>query len=120
MSSRIQRRAARTVKTASQRVLWPMPPLLTSVYDAGSWNCNTNGMPLPFAEPPASLCIVRLSAIGDTCHTVPVVRTIQDTWPSTKLTWIVGKTEHSLLAGLEDVEFVVLDKGLGFSGYTAV
>ncbi len=70
-------------------------------------------MPLPFAQPPESLCIVRLSAIGDTCHTVPVVRAIQDAWPSTKLTWIVGKTEHSLLAGLEGVEFVVLDKGQG-------
>jgi heptosyltransferase I len=77
-------------------------------------------MKLPFAEPPGSLCIVRLSAIGDTCHTVPVVRAIQDAWPSTKLTWIVGKTEHSLLAGLERVELVVLDKGLGLRGYAAV
>ena len=77
-------------------------------------------MPLPFAQPPASLCVIRLSAIGDTCHTVPVVRAIQDAWPSTKLTWIVGKTEHSLLAGLEGVEFVVLDKGQGWRGYAAV
>jgi heptosyltransferase I len=77
-------------------------------------------MQLPFGQPPASLCIVRLSAIGDTCHTVPVVRAIQDAWPGTKLTWIVGKTEHSLLAGLEGVEFVVLDKGLGWRGYAAV
>ena len=77
-------------------------------------------MALPFREPPSSLCIVRLSAIGDTCHTVPVVRAIQDTWPSTKLTWIVGKTEHSLLRGLEGVEFVVLDKSQGWRGYAAV
>jgi heptosyltransferase I len=77
-------------------------------------------MHLPFGQPPASLCIVRLSAIGDTCHTVPVVRAIQDAWPGTRLTWIVGKTEHSLLAGLEGVEFVVLDKGLGLRGYAAV
>jgi heptosyltransferase I len=77
-------------------------------------------MQLPFGEPPATLCIIRLSAIGDTCHTVPVVRAIQDAWPSTKLTWIVGKTEHSLLAGLEGVEFVVLDKGQGLGGYAAV
>ena len=70
-------------------------------------------MQLPFGQPPASLCIVRLSAIGDTCHTVPVVRAIQDAWPSTQLTWIVGKTEHSLLEGLEGVEFVVLDKAQG-------
>ncbi len=77
-------------------------------------------MQLPFGQPPASLCIVRLSAIGDTCHTVPVVRAIQDAWPSTKLTWIVGKTEHSLLGGLEGVELVALDKSQGLSGYLAV
>jgi heptosyltransferase I len=75
---------------------------------------------LPPAEPPQTLCIVRLSAIGDTCHTVPVVRAIQDAWPSTQLTWIVGKTEHSLLRGLERVEFIVLDKAQGLSGYAAV
>jgi heptosyltransferase I len=77
-------------------------------------------MQLPFAEPPESLCIVRLSAIGDTCHTVPVVRAIQDAWPSTRLTWIIGKTEHSLLQGLDGVEFVVLDKAQGLRGYAAV
>lgn len=77
-------------------------------------------MPLPFGQAPASLCIIRLSAIGDTCHTVPVVRAIQRQWPSTHLTWIVGKTEHSLLRGLEGVEFVVLDKSKGLGGYAAV
>jgi heptosyltransferase I len=77
-------------------------------------------MRLPFGQPPGSLCIVRLSAIGDTCHTVPIVRAIQDTWPSTGITWIIGKTEHSLLRGLEGIEFVVLDKALGWRGYAAV
>ena len=77
-------------------------------------------MQLPFGPPPASLCIIRLSAIGDTCHTVPVVRAIQNAWPGTHLTWIIGKTEHSLLKGLEGVEFVVLDKTLGWGGYGAV
>ena len=77
-------------------------------------------MPLPFDHPPEQLCLIRLSAIGDTCHTVPVVRAIQRAWPATKLTWIIGKTEHSLLRGLEGVEFVVLDKSLGWGGYGAV
>src|SRR5204862_34672 len=31
-------------------------------------------MMLPFAEPPRSVCILRLSAIGDTCHVVPIAR----------------------------------------------
>ena len=73
-----------------------------------------------FNEPPDAVCIIRLSAIGDTCHTVPVVRAIQAAWPNTKITWIVGKVEHALLAGLEGVEFIVLDKGRGWAGYVAL
>ncbi len=68
-------------------------------------------------RPPAELCIVRLSAIGDTCHTVPVVRAIQRAWPSTKIVWIIGKVEHGLMAGLEDIELVSFDKSLGLRGY---
>lgn len=70
--------------------------------------------------PPAQLCIVRLSAIGDTCHTVPVVRALQDAWPDTAITWIVGRVELGLLRGLENVEFVTLDKGSGWRGYRRV
>jgi heptosyltransferase I len=72
---------------------------------------------LGIALPPEELCIVRLSAIGDTCHTVPVVRAIQRAWPQTRITWILGRTEHRLLEGLEGVEFAVLDKAAGFRGY---
>lgn len=75
---------------------------------------------LPPSEPPARLCIVRLSAIGDTCHTVPVVRAIQGAWPDTEITWIIGRVEHSLMAGLEGVRFAVLDKSLGWRGYLAL
>ena len=32
--------------------------------------------------PPRSLCLLRLSAIGDTCHVVPIVRTLQHAWPA--------------------------------------
>lgn len=77
-------------------------------------------MSLEFNTPPKRICILRLSAIGDTCHTVPVVRAIQSAWPKTKLTWIVGRVEHELLAGLEDVEFAILDKRRGLSGYADV
>jgi heptosyltransferase I len=72
----------------------------------------------PLVErPPPQLCIIRLSAIGDTCHTVPVVRALQDAWPETKITWIIGRVEHSLMQGLERVELAVLDKSLGWRGY---
>ncbi len=73
-----------------------------------------------FDDPPGEVCIVRLSAIGDTCHTVPVVRALQDAWPDTKLTWIIGKMEYGLLEGLDGVEFVVFDKSRKRNAYLDV
>ncbi len=68
---------------------------------------------LPFAEPPRSVCLLRLSAIGDTCHVVPIVRTLQHAWPNTQLTWIIGKAEARLMALLDGVEFITVDKRAG-------
>lgn len=68
-------------------------------------------------EPPSRLCLIRLSAIGDVCHTVPVVRAIQDAWPATEITWIIGRVEHGLVAGMEGVRFAVLDKSRGWRAY---
>ena len=65
---------------------------------------------LPFAEAPRSVCILRLSAIGDTCHVVPIVRTLQQAWPGTQLTWIIGKAEARLMSLLGGVEFITVDK----------
>lgn len=66
-------------------------------------------------EPPRRLCILRLSAIGDVCHTLPVVRTLQDHWPETHITWIIGKLEHSLLDGITGIEFLPFDKRAGIA-----
>ena len=66
---------------------------------------------IPFVtEPPRSVCILRLSAIGDTCHVVPIVRTLQHAWPATQLTWIIGKSEARLMSLIEGVEFITVDK----------
>jgi heptosyltransferase I len=73
-----------------------------------------------FNTPPESICILRLSALGDVCHVLPVVRTLQDTWPTTKITWILGKLEHKLLGHLPDIEFIVFDKKAGLHGYLAL
>jgi heptosyltransferase I len=71
---------------------------------------------LPLAEPPRSLCILRLSAIGDTCHVVPLIRTLQHVWPTTQLTWIIGKTEARLMKLVAGVELITVDKRAGLSG----
>ncbi|ASP47582.1 glycosyltransferase family 9 protein [Cognaticolwellia beringensis] len=66
---------------------------------------------------PKNLCLLRLSAIGDVCHAVAVVQNIQRQWPDTKITWVIGKIEASLLQGLYGVEFVIFDKRAGLKGY---
>jgi heptosyltransferase I len=59
---------------------------------------------------PEAVCLIRLSAIGDCCHTLPVVRTIQAAWPRTRITWIIGRTELGLLEGASGIEFITFDK----------
>ena len=68
-------------------------------------------------SPPEKICIIRLSAIGDTCHALAVVRAIQDHWPQTHITWIIGKTEAGLLADIPDIEFIIFDKSKGRAAY---
>jgi heptosyltransferase I len=70
---------------------------------------------LPLDGPPLAVCILRLSALGDTCHIVPVVRALQRAWPQAKLTWIIGKTESRLMELIDGVEFITVDKRAGFA-----
>lgn len=72
---------------------------------------------LPFAEPPARICLLRLSAIGDVTHMVPVVASLRAAWPRTEITWCIGRREHGLLEGLAGVRFAILDKRQGWAGY---
>ena len=74
-------------------------------------------MNLVLSKPPEEICLLRLSAIGDTCHVVPVVRTIQAVWPDTRIVWVIGKLEASLMAGLDGVEFIIFDKTRGWRAY---
>lgn len=71
---------------------------------------------MPLTSPPDHICILRLSALGDVSNVVPVVLEIQKHWPDTRITWITGKAEHSLLKGLPGVEFIVYDKKTGIKG----
>ncbi|GKW50000.1 glycosyltransferase family 9 protein [Halomonas sp. NCCP-2165] len=74
----------------------------------------------PLPAHPEHLCVLRLSALGDVCNLVPTVRALQRQWPGVRITWIIGKGEHSLLAGLSGVEFVVYDKATGLAGMRAI
>ncbi len=69
-----------------------------------------------FKTPPAALCILRLSAIGDVCHALSMVQQIHAHYPTTKLVWVIGKTERALFANVTNIHFVVYDKRSGLKG----
>ncbi|CAE6880265.1 COG0859 ADP-heptose LPS heptosyltransferase [Vibrio sp. B1FLJ16] len=73
-----------------------------------------------FTSAPSSLCILRLSAIGDVCNTIATVQAIQKQWPTTHITWITGKLESQLLAAIEGIEVIVFDKKTGLEGYKSL
>lgn len=75
-------------------------------------------MSLPAA--PRSLCLLRLSALGDATHALPLVRTLQRAWPQLPITWILGKGEAKLLEGIDGVELLVFDKKAGWAGIQAL
>ncbi len=69
---------------------------------------------------PQSLCLLRLSALGDVTHVVPLVRTLQRHWPRTRLHWVIDKGGFKLLEGLEGVTFHTYDKQTGLAGMRAL
>ncbi|KAB2823511.1 glycosyltransferase family 9 protein [Aliivibrio finisterrensis] len=73
-----------------------------------------------FTSAPDSLCILRLSAIGDVCHAIAAVQAIQKEWPTTKITWIVGKIEAQLIHDLPGITVIPFDKKMGLKGMKAI
>jgi len=67
-----------------------------------------------------SICLLRLSALGDVTHVVPLVRTLQRCWPDAPLHWIIDPAGRRLLEGLEGVTFHTYDKRSGLAGMRAL
>jgi len=59
---------------------------------------------------PRTICLLRLSALGDVCHGIALVRALRRRWPEARLTWIIGKGEYRLVRALPGIEFIVHDK----------
>jgi len=68
-------------------------------------------------QPLNQICLIRLSALGDCCHALAVIENIQRSSPKTKITWIIGKTEHQLFKDIKGVEFIVADKKKIFASF---
>ena len=77
---------------------------------------------MPPDAAPRSICLVRLSALGDVVMVLPLVRALQSRWPGVRITWVIGRAAHEAVAGLaaEGIEFVVIDKPRRISDYRAL
>jgi len=67
-----------------------------------------------------SLCLLRLSALGDVTHVVPLVHTLQAARPGTPIHWVIDKVGLKLLDGLPGVVFHAYDKRSGVAGMRAL
>lgn len=72
------------------------------------------------ADPPRTVLVIKLSALGDICHTLPVIRTLQRAWPDARFTWVLGRTEAKFIGAISDIEFIEFDKRAGWAGRMAV
>lgn len=77
--------------------------------------------PFPWkGPPPADVCIVMLSALGDAVHVLPVANALKRAWPGTRITWVIQPVAHGLVRGHAAVdEFVVFRRAPGLDGVTA-
>jgi len=66
---------------------------------------------------PERVAIVRLAAIGDVVHALPVVASLRRAWPDSEITWAIQPGPHGLVRPLRDVdEFVLFDRRRGTRG----
>ena len=74
-------------------------------------------MNVPLRKDLRRICLVRLSALGDVCLMVPLVRTLQKGLPPAQISWVISRQMHQLLEGLDGVEFIIIDKSRPLRGY---
>ena len=72
------------------------------------------------ASSPVSICLLRLSALGDVTHVLPLIHTLQHALPQTRLEWIIDPVGYKLVEGLPGVEFHVFAKKSGWGGMRAL
>lgn len=69
-------------------------------------------------QPPKSICIVRLSAIGDVCLMIPLVNLLQKHLPDAQITWVISNPAYQLVQGMPGIDFIVIDKPTSLSDYS--
>ena len=55
-----------------------------------------------------NVLIVKLSSIGDVIHALPVAYAIKETYPDTKITWVVEPAAYELLTNNPTIDKIIL------------
>jgi heptosyltransferase I len=70
---------------------------------------------------PDSVCIVMMSAVGDTVHVLPVVNALKRANPGTRITWVLQPGPATLVRGHPSVdEIIVFDRARGWRAFADV
>ncbi len=66
---------------------------------------------------PRSVCVVMLSALGDTVHVLPVVSALKRAWPEVRISWVLQPLARTLASSHPDVdEFIEFERRRGVRG----
>ncbi len=65
---------------------------------------------------PTSICVLRLSAIGDCINALALVQILNRNFPHAEITWVIGKAAASLFEGIPGINLAVYDKKTGIRG----
>jgi heptosyltransferase I len=70
------------------------------------------------AAVPDCICIVMMSAVGDTVHALPVVNALKRANPATRITWVLQPGPATLVRGHRSVdEIIVFERASGWRAF---
>jgi heptosyltransferase I len=75
----------------------------------------------PLATPPREIALVRLSALGDVVHALPLATALRRAYPDARLTWVIQPVPYRLIYNHPAVdEFLIFRRRRGFSAWRSI
>jgi heptosyltransferase I len=59
-------------------------------------------------DPPRSILLIKLSAIGDVVHTLPLLEVLRKSFPTARIDWLVEEEARSIVETHEDLDHVLV------------
>lgn len=75
----------------------------------------------PLSSPPREIALVRLSALGDVIHALPVATALKRAYPDSRLTWVIQPLPYRLLHNHPAIdEFLLYRRWRGWSAWRSM